>query len=121
MKEIEKVDARRKLEEEFTRLKEIYADRYDLSFLASSTALKVCDAIDIMQRDGSAIYGFGYEVSPENSGGTIYADMSDAVMQGGRTHPFFYAIKDVNRLRFSAPNVESIRITFDVNDLWKPL
>ena len=121
MKELSQIDARKALQGELDRLKNKYADQYELSFRGSDAILNVCSAIETMQREGSAVYGFGYDVAPKDKNGMVYVDVSDAIMQGGRTHPFFTAIKHVDRLRFSASSTESIRIMFNVNDLWKRL
>lgn len=83
----------------------VYDRMYELAELADGIAIEF-DAVD------GGIY-----MDVDSGESFYYVEVFDIVLQNGRNHPFYDAVKNADFLRFSSKK-DNIIIKFGVNGLW---
>lgn len=63
-------------------------------------------------------YNANVVVSPEKGTGEIFVEVFDLILERGRSHPLFTAMKSADFMDFSATS-GNILIHFGVTDLWR--
>lgn len=99
---------------------EEYADQqsgYELSLYGKERLLHICDLVDLLYTESE---GNNVEIciDPTKTFGMVFLYVSDIILQGGRTHPFFELGKFADCIDFKKSAANEIRVGFMIGNLW---
>lgn len=90
---------------------------YELSLYGKERLLHICDLVDLLyaESEGNKVEIY---VDPSKTFGMVFLYVSDIILQGGRTHPFFEFGKFSDYIDFKKSAKNEIRVGFMVKNLW---